>query len=93
MFKILVTFRIVDADTLKVEVDLRLEMLSDQMDSKPVKVRVSKSDFIPYGYSTNEAIHPTLSVHCTGFVCKICQGKFSVSQNMSDAFTMSAAEP
>lgn len=43
-----------DAFTFKVEVDLRLEILSDQMDSKLVKVHVSKSDFIPYGCSTNK---------------------------------------
>lgn len=38
-------------------------------------------------------IRPTLSAHHTGFVCKICQDKLSESKNMSDAFTMSAAEP
>ena len=54
MFRILVTFMIDDAFTFKVEVDLRLEMLSDQMDSKLVKVHVFKSDFIPYGCSANK---------------------------------------
>ena len=45
LFTILVTFRILDIYTLKVEVDLG---------SKLVKVHVSKSDFIPYGCSTNQ---------------------------------------
>lgn len=53
LFKILVTFKILDIYTLKVEVDLGLKRLSDQVDSKLVKMHVSKSDFIPYGCSTN----------------------------------------
>lgn len=48
------TFKINDAYTFKVEVDLRLEMLSDRMHSNLVKIHVFKSDFMPYGCSTNK---------------------------------------
>lgn len=82
-----------DAFTFKVEVDLRLEMLSDQMDSKLVKVHVFKSDFIPYGCSANKKHSSNPLILCTGSACRICQCKLSVSKNMSVAFTTSAAEP
>ena len=50
-----------DAFTFKVEVDLKLEMLSDQMDSKLIKVHVFKSDFIPYACSANKK-HSSYSI-------------------------------
>lgn len=70
-----------DAYTLKVEVGLRLDMLSEQMGSKLVEVHLSKSDFMPYGCSANKNnIHPTPSLDlCVGsasisYLCpRICQ--------------------
>lgn len=92
LFKISETVRIVDACTVKVEVDLRFEMLCDQMYSKLVKIHVSLILY-PMDVQQVKNIHPTPSIHCTGFARRICQSKLSVSKNMSDAFTTSATEP